>query len=384
MTQDVNADYVSSPQAAKILRITYVGVAQLARQGKIPAVKIANRWLIPRAFLEEFARTYEGRRGRPRKKAQSVEYPGSLATIETERLGLADTGSEVTGFRPADGAVPASDTQVDQQRGTPALAAQPGELLPRDTCPIAGVKDSETEAHEALDIDSQLGQVEEPLAYLTQPAQPGLKDVGAVSEATDSGGEAGEVLVLNADVGHPEHTSTSAVQPGELELEDAAAVSETEDSRREGDQTFAISAQVYHLDRNYDFELYEKGEITERARLIVARLKPKIPSLPQFSFRWDYRYEHLNVDIHGVEPAVVDWWTMGENGYTGHLPRKLGGPGHAFEANIWLPVTFVFRGRLTLSLRDNPEAEKDSSSVATTTGGLRKLWARWPTIRHSE
>ena len=108
MTQDMNADYVSSPQAAKILRITYVGVAQLARQGKIPAVKIANRWLIPRAFLEEFAQTYEGRRGRPRKKAQFLEQPGSAATIEPERLGLADAGSEVMGLRPADGAVPAS------------------------------------------------------------------------------------------------------------------------------------------------------------------------------------------------------------------------------------------------------------------------------------
>jgi excisionase family DNA binding protein len=384
MTQNVNADYVSSPQAAKILRITYVGVAQLARQGKIPAVKIANRWLIPKAFLEEFARTYEGRRGRPRKKAQFVEHPESPATIEPERLGLADAGSEIMGFRPADAAVPASDNRGDQQRGTPAFAAQLGELLPRDTCPVAGGRESDSEARQALDVGSQLGQVEEPLAYLAQPAQPRLKDVAAVSEAADSGAEAGEVLAVNADVGHPEHTPASTVQPSELEPEDAAPVPETEDSRREGDQTFAISAQVYHLDNNYDFEVYEKGEITERARLIVARLKPKIPSLPQFSFRWDYRYEHLNVDIHGVDPAAVDWWTMGKNGYTGHLPRKLGGPGHAFEANIWLPVTFVFRGRLTVSLRDSPDAKEDSSSVATTTGGLRKLWARWPTVRHSE
>jgi excisionase family DNA binding protein len=384
MTQDVNADYVSSPQAAKILRITYVGVAQLARQGKIPAVKIANRWLIPRAFLEEFARTYEGRRGRPRKKAQSGEHQENLAAIEPDRLGLADTGSGVKGFGLPDGAAPASDTRVEQQRGTPAFADQPRELLPRDTCPVAGVKESESEARQALDLGSQLGQVEEPPAYLAQPAQPGLKDAGAVSEATDSGGEAGEGLAVNTDVGHPEHTPASTVQPGELEPDDAASVSETEDSRREVDQTFAISAEVYHLDNNYEFELYEKGEITERARLIVARLKPKIPSLPQFSFRWDYRYEHLNVDIHGVEPAAVDWWTMGENGYTGHLPRKLGGPGHTFEANIWLPVTFVFRGRLTVSLRDSPDAKEDSSSVATTTGGLRKLWARWPTVRHSE
>jgi len=83
------------------------------------------------------------------------------------------------------------------------------------------------------------------------------------------------------------------------------------------------------------------------------------------------------VDIHGVDPAVVDWWTMGENGYTGHLPRRLDGTGYAFEAIIWLPVTFVFRGRLTLSLRDSVPDKEESPSVATTSGGLRKLWTRW-------
>jgi excisionase family DNA binding protein len=339
MTQDVNADYVSSPQAAKILRITYVGVAQLARQGKIPAVKIANRWLIPRAFLEEFARTYDGRRGRPRKKGPTTDSQETLAAVRPDQLGQRDTSA-------------ASE---------------------------AGYSGQDTSEISALTAPAG-HQVETPT---TQPSELLSADTGAVSAAEFSLPETGAVLSKDAEMACPEETQVSATQPTELGPTDESVVSETEDSRREGDQTFAISAQVYHLDKNYDFELYEKGEITERARLIVARLKPKIPSLPQFSFRWDYRYEHLNVDIHGVEPAVVDWWTMGENGYTGHLPRKLGGPGHAFEANIWLPVTFVFRGRLTLSLRDSPEAEEDSSSVATTTGGLRKLWSRWPTIRHS-
>ena len=163
-------------------------------------------------------------------------------------------------------------------------------------------------------------------------------------------------------------------------MSEVGVMSESADTSGPGDEAFSISTEVYHLDKNYEFEVYEKGQITERARLIVARLKPKIPSLPQFSFRWDYRYEHLNVDIHGVEPAVTEWWTMGENGYTGHLPRRLGGPGYAFEAIIWLPVTFIFRGRLTLSLRGSPEAGEDSSSVATTTGGLQKLWAKRPRL----
>jgi excisionase family DNA binding protein len=68
MMEDLRDNYVTSPEAAKTLGVHYVAVAQMARQGRIPAVKIANRWLIPRAFVEEFAKTYEGKRGRPRQK----------------------------------------------------------------------------------------------------------------------------------------------------------------------------------------------------------------------------------------------------------------------------------------------------------------------------
>ncbi|MBN2098220.1 MAG: helix-turn-helix domain-containing protein [Dehalococcoidia bacterium] len=341
MTQDANADYVSSPEAAEILRITYVGVAQLARQGKIPAVKIANRWLIPKAFLEEFARTYEGRRGRPRKKAQSGEDRNNLATVRPEGPGSADTGVTL------------------------------------------GVRDSGPDTGDTFAVGTPIHHPEEtpaPVAHLA-----GLTpDTTATLAAGDSIPDVDAALAINVPADQPEVIPAASPPASELETSEADATSQPTDSSGATDDTFSISAQVYHLDKNYDFEVYEKGEITEHARLIVARLKPKIPSLPQFSFRWDYRYQHLNVDIHGVETAVVDWWTMGENGYTGHLPRRLGGPGYAFESVIWLPVTFVFRGRLTLSLRDSPEAEEDSSSVATTTGGLRKLWAKWPKIHGSE
>jgi len=68
MMQDLKDAYLTSRQAARILKIHQVAVAQLIRKGRIPAQKIANRWLIPRAFIEEFARTYVPRRGRPRRK----------------------------------------------------------------------------------------------------------------------------------------------------------------------------------------------------------------------------------------------------------------------------------------------------------------------------
>ena len=64
----LNATYVSSGEAAKVLSIHPLAVQKLIHQGKIPAEKIANRWLVPRDALEEFAKIYVGRRGRPRNK----------------------------------------------------------------------------------------------------------------------------------------------------------------------------------------------------------------------------------------------------------------------------------------------------------------------------
>ncbi len=62
--------YMASAEAARMLRITRFAVGRLAGQGKIPAAKIANRWLIPRAFVEDFAKTYVPMRGRPRQKSR--------------------------------------------------------------------------------------------------------------------------------------------------------------------------------------------------------------------------------------------------------------------------------------------------------------------------
>ena len=66
---DVMAErYVTSADAAMLLGAKHVTVSQLCQHAKLPAIKIANRWLIPRAALEEFAKTYTPKRGRPRTK----------------------------------------------------------------------------------------------------------------------------------------------------------------------------------------------------------------------------------------------------------------------------------------------------------------------------
>ena len=60
--------YVSSLEAATVLVIHPMAIQKLLKAGKLRGEKIANRWLIRRADLEEFAKTYEAKVGRPRTK----------------------------------------------------------------------------------------------------------------------------------------------------------------------------------------------------------------------------------------------------------------------------------------------------------------------------
>ncbi len=65
---DIQQEFVSSGDAAKILGIKHMSIHALIRDGKLPAVKVAYRWLIRRDQLEKFAETYVPMQGRPRLK----------------------------------------------------------------------------------------------------------------------------------------------------------------------------------------------------------------------------------------------------------------------------------------------------------------------------
>ena len=62
LTQSV----ISSAEAASILGIHPLSIQKLIYSGSLSAEKIANRWLIQRDELAEFAKTYNPSRGRPR------------------------------------------------------------------------------------------------------------------------------------------------------------------------------------------------------------------------------------------------------------------------------------------------------------------------------
>lgn len=57
---------ISSHEAADRLKVHHKTISRLMRQGKLGAVKVANRWLIQEATVERFAKTYTGKKGRPR------------------------------------------------------------------------------------------------------------------------------------------------------------------------------------------------------------------------------------------------------------------------------------------------------------------------------
>ena len=62
------ATYLASSEAAEMLGIHHMAIQRLLRDGKLPAVKIANRWLVSREFVEQMAKTYHAQAGRPRTK----------------------------------------------------------------------------------------------------------------------------------------------------------------------------------------------------------------------------------------------------------------------------------------------------------------------------
>ena len=66
--EELSEIYISTTEAARILSIDPKSAGHLVRTGTIPGVKLANRWLVSRAFVEEMAKTYHGQRGRPRTK----------------------------------------------------------------------------------------------------------------------------------------------------------------------------------------------------------------------------------------------------------------------------------------------------------------------------
>ncbi len=82
MSNELSSRYLTSREAAILLGAKHVTVSQLCQHGRLPSHKVANRWLIPRAALEEFAETYQPKRGRPRTKRKYTKRSARWFQLE--------------------------------------------------------------------------------------------------------------------------------------------------------------------------------------------------------------------------------------------------------------------------------------------------------------
>jgi len=70
-------DYVSIVEAATVPGVHWETVKRLCREGRIPAQKVHNGWLIHIDEVQSFAKRYVGRRGRPSNRIIAEKAPSS-------------------------------------------------------------------------------------------------------------------------------------------------------------------------------------------------------------------------------------------------------------------------------------------------------------------
>ena len=68
-------EFLSTAEAARILGVHPVAVWQMLVQGRLPGMKVARNWIIPRDALLEFAKTYQKGPGRRKPKTQEEQQP---------------------------------------------------------------------------------------------------------------------------------------------------------------------------------------------------------------------------------------------------------------------------------------------------------------------
>ena len=60
---ELQEKYADVAEVAKRLRIHPESVRRLIRQGKLPAIKFGNKWLVDKVVLEQYANRYDPRPG---------------------------------------------------------------------------------------------------------------------------------------------------------------------------------------------------------------------------------------------------------------------------------------------------------------------------------
>jgi len=119
---------------------------------------------------------------------------------------------------------------------------------------------------------------------------------------------------------------------------------------QEASKVFNVKVKTEYLNPDYDLEPLQDNRITEQGLLLCAKLKPKIPSLPEFWFRWDEKKDELDVDMYGDTNNRKDW-NNERNGYKEHHTVKMKKEARHFKVSIKTPKLNVFNGVISFHLR---------------------------------
>lgn len=108
-------DYCTVEEAAERLKVHPESVRRLLREGKLKATKIGNRWLLHRAYVEQYARGYDPRPGNgPQRIGREIsgECPAcDLGHTSGAPLLLTDAAGRRWHLFCAEGALAASHTE---------------------------------------------------------------------------------------------------------------------------------------------------------------------------------------------------------------------------------------------------------------------------------
>jgi hypothetical protein len=127
-------------------------------------------------------------------------------------------------------------------------------------------------------------------------------------------------------------------------------------AKRDGNarRAFNVSERHTFIHPKYDMVL-DGAQIEPTGRLVIARLKPKTSTLPEFVLRWHEKDKHLDVDPVHVSEAEERQFRRGTSDHCGHHTDKLDSGPRVFEANIRWRGQPIYHGKIGFSLAREAE-----------------------------
>jgi hypothetical protein len=104
-----------------------------------------------------------------------------------------------------------------------------------------------------------------------------------------------------------------------------------------------------YVNPDYKYEICD-GFLTDTGKLEILTLIAKSGGGPYFIARWDYRPEHLDIDMHNASRSAIRKFKNNKDGYGGHHTNRTTDPNkRIFDVTIELPNSVIFDGEVSFS-----------------------------------